>query len=72
MERKKEIRYIDRVIKKRPKPPPQEIDDKHRDPRPFSYSDSEKDRERKLKYIDICTKKENENAKVPRGTFQKE
>ena len=73
MERKKKIRYIDRVIKKKPKPPPPEIDDKDTDPRPLSYSDSEQDRERKLNYIKkYALRKKMKMPKFPRGTFQKE
>ena len=50
-ERKAKLRYIKRVVKKRPKPPEPEIDDKDTDPRPLSYSDTEQERERKLNYI---------------------
>ena len=71
-ERKKKIRFIDRVIKKRPKSPPLEIDDKDTDPRPLSYSDSEQDRGRKLNYIKkYASRKKMKMPKFPVELFKR-
>ena len=47
-ERNAKVRYIKKVVKKRPKP---EIEDKDTDPRPLSFSDTEEERQKKKNYI---------------------